>query len=175
MFSYRQGICVFTLAVSGLFAQSTTTSTPTPAPETRTSGMIGIAAGQTARVNALNRGVAAPGTGAVCSAMLTFYDEQGNMLKQSAVTVNPGAAASLDLLSDSDLSLAADQRKEIRATISVPAVVTPAAGTSTAAAPAVCRLIGTVEIFDSLTGRTEAQLGGMHAIPPVVAKAAEER
>lgn len=175
MFRYAQRICVFTLAVSALFAQSTTTTTATPTPGTRTSGMIGIAAGQTARVNALNPGRAAPAVGVPCSATVTFQDDQGILLKQATVTVNPGDAAHLDLLSDADLSLASDQRKEIRATISAPTPVTPATGTSATAEPVACRLIGTVEIFDSLTGRTEAQLGAMHLIREVVPKTANER
>ncbi len=120
MFKHAQRICVFTLAVTGLFAQSVATH------ETRTTGVVGIANGQTARFNVLNRGIAAPAVGVVCSAVLTYYDGKGAMLKQSTVTVLPGQIGSLDLFTDADLALAAVQRKQIRATVSVPLIPPPA-------------------------------------------------
>lgn len=170
MLTQAQRICVFTLAVTGLFAQST------PVPEARTSGMIGLAYGQTARINVLNKGVLPPAVGAVCSATLAFYDGQGTLLKSMPVpTINPGTAAYLDI-TDMDLALATNQRKEIRATISVPAPTPVASATSSEPnIPAGCNLVGTLEVFDSLTGRTEAVLGGMHVVPSAVAAGAARR
>lgn len=175
MFRYTERICVFTLAATGLWAQQTTPTPPVPMPATRTSGIIGVAEGQTARLNILNPGVAAPALGVVCSAVLTFYDSDGKAIKSSTVSVTPGTAAFLDLFSDADLALAADERKEIRATVTIPAVAPPPAGTTASAPARGCELIGTLEIFDGLTGRTEAVLGHLHAIPSVIATPAAVR
>jgi hypothetical protein len=159
MFKHAQRICVFTLAATGLFAQTV------PAQETRTTGAVGIAYGQTARFNVLNRGIAVPAAGVVCAAVLTYYDGKGAMHKQSTVTVPPGQIGSLDLVSDADLALPAVQRKQIRATVSVPLIPPPASSaTATAPLPA-CRLIGTLEIFDALSGKAEVVLGATHAVP----------
>ena len=164
MFQHAQRICVFTLAATGLFAQTV------PTQETKTTGAVGIAYGQTARFNVLNRGVAAPAVGVVCSAVLSYYDGKGAMLKQSTVTVLPGQIGSLDLFSDVDLALPAVQRKQIRATVSVPLIVPPPTSTGTASVPTPsCRLIGTLEIFDALSGKTEVVLGATHLIPVIVA------
>jgi hypothetical protein len=161
MFKHAQRICVFTLAATGLFAQTV------PTEETRTTGAVGIAYGQTARFNVLNRGIAAPAVG-VCSAVLTYYDGKGTMLKQSTVTVLPGQIGSLDLFSDADLALPAVQRKQIRATVSVPLIPPPASSTSDKPSPA-CRLVGTLEIFDALSGKTEVVLGATHPVPAIAA------
>src|SRR5579864_2544947 len=117
MFAFAQRTCVFAVAVVGLFAQSTPV---VPAQETRTSGMIGITEGQIARLNALNPGVAAPAVGVVCSAALKFWDGQGALLKSTTVSVLPGKSAYLDLFGDQDLALIGDDRREIRATITIP-------------------------------------------------------
>ncbi len=161
MFKHAQRICVFTLAATGLFAQTV------PAQETKTTGVVGIAYGQTARFNVLNRGVPAPAVGVVCSAVLTYYDGKGAMLKQSNVTVLPGQIGSLDLFSDVDLALPAVQRKQIRATVSVPLIPPPASSAAGSTPTPACRLIGTLEIFDALTGKTEVVLGATHPVPVI--------
>lgn len=156
MFKHAQRICVFTIATAGLFAQTVTTA---PTEETRTSGVIGIAEGQIARFNVLNADVSGP----ACSAVLTYYDGKGAALKSSTVSVAPGATGYLDLFSDADLALPGNQRKEIRATFSVPLVARPATSSAAKERP-VCRLAGTLEIFDALTGRTNVVLGRMHLV-----------
>jgi hypothetical protein len=167
MFKHAQRICVFTLAATGLFAQTV------PTQETKTTGAVGIAYGQTARFNVLNKGTTATAVGVVCSALLTYYDGKGALLKQSTVTVLPGQIGSLDLFSDADLALPAVQRKQIRATFSVPLIVpaptltgTQAGGTTSTPSPA-CPLIGTLEIFDALSGKTEVVLGATHLVPVI--------
>lgn len=156
-------ISVFALAAVGAFAQSTI-----PPMVTKTSGMVGVAEGQTARLNVLNPGVAAPALGMICSATLSFLNSAGTVLKSATVTVTPGsAAAPFDLSGDSDLKLFLDEREQIRATVSVPAIVPPPASGPLSA----CTLIGTLEIFDSITKRTQSVLGGFHTVPtgPVTA------
>jgi hypothetical protein len=159
-FVYR--ISVFALAAAGVFAQSTI-----PPVVVHTTGMIGIAEGQTARFNVLNPGVSPPVAGLTCTATLTFFDATGKVLKTSTVMAAPGTAQYLDLFGDANLGLMIDQREQIRATFTLPAIVpAPASGPLSA-----CSLIGTLEIMDSLTGRTQAVLGGTHEVPsgPVTA------
>jgi hypothetical protein len=168
MFRCAQRICVFTLTAAGVFAQVVTT----PAV-TRTTGMIGLAEGQTARLNVLNPGVGpsvtATAVAITCSAVVEFMDGTGKVLKSTTVSVAPGQSQPFDLFSDADLSLAMDTRTEIRAVITPPAVIPVISTSSTPMQPAACTLIGTLEIFDSLTKRTQAVLGGMHDVPVAVA------
>jgi hypothetical protein len=160
MLSYAQRICVFTVAAAGMYAQ--TTAPNMPVTDTRTSGAVGIAQGQTARFNVLRPDETATAT---CPAVLTYFDGAGTQLKTSTVTVAPGTVGYLDLFSDADLALAADQRKQIRVTVAVP-VATPSSSSSSTTAKAfpVCRLIPTLEIFDEVTGKTSVVLGGFHHI-----------
>jgi hypothetical protein len=163
MFKFAQGICVFALAAVGAYAQ---TVTP-PAQVTRTTGVVGIAQGQTAQLNALNPGIAPPATGAICSGLLSFLGDDGKVLKTKSVNVAPGASQPLVLDSVIDLALAVDERREIRATITIPAVPPPS-GSTTAVTP-VCKLIGTLEIFNTLDGRTLVTLGTVHLVPDTAA------
>jgi hypothetical protein len=165
MFKHAERICVFTLAAMGLAAMGLAQTVP--AQETRTTGAVGIAYGQTARFNVLNRGIAAPAVGVVCSAVLSYYDGKGAMLKQSTVTVLPGQIGSLDLFSDVDLALPAAQRKQIRATVSVPLIPPPAASATDSKPSPACHLVGTLEIFDALSGKTEVVLGATHPVPVI--------
>jgi hypothetical protein len=164
MLKFAQGISVFALAAIGLYAQTTPVA---PAQVTRTSGIVGIAEGQTAQLNALNPGVAPPATGAICPGLLTFLDDSGKVLKSKTVSVAPGTSQSLAIDSVIDLALAVDQRREIRATITIPAVPPPS-GSTTAVTP-VCKLIGTLEIFNTIDGRTQVTLGTVHLLPSPVA------
>lgn len=164
MFKFAQGIGVFALAAVGLYAQ---TAPMEPVQETRTTGIVGIAEGQTAQLNALNPGVALPATGAVCSGLLTFLDASGKVLKSKTVNVAPGTSAPFALDSVIDLALAVDTRREIRATITIPPVLPPT-GSTTAVTP-VCKLIGTLEIFNTLDGHTLVTLGAVHLVPSLVA------
>jgi hypothetical protein len=163
MFTFAQKMCVFATASVGLFAQSNLVA---PTAETRTSGMVGVVDGQVARVNVLNPGVVAPAVGVVCTATLSFFDGAGTLLKTGPVIVLPGQSQSLDVFGDKDLSLTGATRREIRATITIPAV----APVSTAASnpPAACTLIGTLEVFDETTGKTQVVLRVPHVIPSAV-------
>jgi len=165
MFKFAYRISVFALMAVGLYAQTTTT---TPAQETLTSGIVGIAEGQTARLNALNPGVAPPAaTGASCSGLLAFVGDDGTVLKTKTVTVGAGASGELILDSVLDLALAVNARKEIRATITIPPVPPPTASSTTSVTP-VCKLIGTLEIYNTLNGHTQVTLGTVHLVPSSV-------
>jgi len=166
MYKFAQGICVFALAAIGLCAQ---TAPIAPTQVTVTSGIVGIAEGQTAQLNALNPGVAPPAMGEICSGLLTFLDNSGKVLKSKTVSVAPGTSQSLVIDSVIDLALAGDERREIRTTITIPPVPPPS-GSTTAVTP-VCKLIGTLEIFNTIDGRTQVTLGTVHLLPSPVASA----
>jgi hypothetical protein len=166
MFQFAQGISVFALAAIGLCAQ--TVITPS-AHVMRTSGMVGIAEGQTAQLNALNPGVAPPAvTGMICSGLLSIVGEDGTVLKSKTVNVVPGTSQSLIIDSVKDLALATTERRQICATISVPPILPPAATSATPVTPA-CKLIGTLEIFNTLDGHTQVTVGTVHLVPSPVA------
>jgi hypothetical protein len=154
--------------LSCMFASATILSAQSTAalPAVQTTPMIGLADGEIARLNLLNPGILAPATGVICSAAVSFVDGDGNVLKTGSLSIPPGKSMSFDLLSNVDLGLAYSDRREIRALVATPAV-TPVATSSTSATPA-CKLISTLEIFDSTTGRTLVVVGRLEAIPSVV-------
>lgn len=153
--------CVFTMSAIAVMAQAV------PAlPAVHTTGMVGIADAQTAQLNLLNIGVAPPAIGAICTAVVSFVDASGTVLKTTTLTVPPGISKSFTLRSDVDLSLLAGDRREIRATIATPLVPPP---TATATASAACHLIPTLEMLDTVSGRTLVVLGHVETIPSVMA------
>jgi hypothetical protein len=158
--NYAKRISVFVFVAAGSYAQ--TVAPNMPVTDTRTSGAVGIAQGQTARFNVLRPNETATAT---CTAVLTYFDGMGNQLKTSTITVAPGTLGYLDLFSDTDLALGTDQRKQIRVTVAVPveAPSSSSSSTTTKSVP-ICRLIPTLEIFDEVTGRTSVVLGGFHHI-----------
>jgi hypothetical protein len=145
-------MCALALGAMSLAAQTI------PADTVQTTAMVGIATGQTARLNLLNPGVLPPALGVVCTAEVTYFDGAGAVRKTASVTVSPGTSVPVDLRSDVDLSLAPATRLEIRTTIAIPIVPPPTSTSTTTTAPA-CKLIPTLEIFDSITGRTQAVVG----------------
>jgi hypothetical protein len=166
MLKYEYVPLACALALSALALQAQTTAV---ASTVETTAMIGLAQGQTAQLNLLNPGVEAPAAGAICTAAVSFFDATGTLLKNSTLSVAPGKSGSADLSGDTDLNIAVGARREIRAQISVPVVLLPPASTGvTPIMVADCKLIPTLEIFDSTTGRTLVTLGGVHAIPSAV-------
>jgi hypothetical protein len=135
----------------------------------QTTGMIGLADAQTAQLNLLNPGVPAPAVGVICSAVVSFVDASGTVLKSTTLTVPPGKSDSFILRSDVDLNLIAGDRREIRATIAM-ALVPPPTATATSATFPTCKAIPTLEILDTVSGRTLVTLGHVETIPsPVTA------
>jgi hypothetical protein len=135
-----------------------------PVDTVRTTAMVGIATGETARLNLLNPApiATATGTAVACTATVTYFDGSGTPRKTAKVSVAPGTSQFVDLRSDSDLSLAAATRLEIRAAVAIPNIPPPTASTSsTAGTPStpICTLVSTLEIFDQITLRTQAVVG----------------
>jgi hypothetical protein len=139
------------VSMAGLAAAQGTTM-PVLFPQVQTFGMVGLAEGQTARLNLLNPGVLPPlATGAICSAQVSFLDAKGTVLKTAAISVLPGQSVPFDLNRDTDVT-ATDQRVQIRATIQIPA---PLPIVATPPQLFGCPLLPTLEIFNRDTGRTQ--------------------
>jgi hypothetical protein len=137
-----------------------------PVQIVQTTPIIGIAAGQTARLDLLNPGVLPSAIGVTCSATVSFIQGNGTVVKTATLTIAPGMNQYVDVRSDVDLDLVAvGDRHEIRATVSTPAI-TPVSSTTTTPAPA-CKLIGTLEIFNVITGQTQVSVGRLVTVPSV--------
>jgi hypothetical protein len=162
MFKYVKSTCVL---ICGLAFSLSAQVTP-GAQTVHTTGMVGIADSQTAQLNLLNAGVLPPAVGMICKAAVSFVDGSGTVLKSTTLTVIPGQSMSFSLRSDTDLALVAGDRREIRATISVPATATTSS-TGTVLSPS-CKLIPTLEMFDTVSGRTLVVLGHAAEVPSVV-------
>src|SRR2546422_11582921 len=59
--------------------------------------LVGIASGQSARVNTLNMARPDPANATSCNVTLQFLDTKGQLIKQATVNLQPGAARSLDV------------------------------------------------------------------------------
>ena len=123
--------------------------TPVTAHQQMTSGVVGITAGQTARINVLYPTAPAPILQPVCSVTLNIADGQGEILK--TVTVSQfvaGRSVSLDLNADTDLT--GNPRTEIH---------------GYSVAPAGCNFTGTLELIDNITQKTVLVIGSRQTYP----------
>jgi hypothetical protein len=144
---------------SQFLTQAQTVSTSTPGMVI-TTGIVGVASTQTARLNVLNLQPVIPGVAAVaCPATLEFYDDTGAQLKQLALTnISPANAASL-VLKPAISSTAVGARAQVRAVVFTPAptVANPVAGPTPMPAMPVrvgCNFMASLEIIDDATGVT---------------------
>src|SRR5215831_11570695 len=123
-------------------------TTPIATPSTGfSSGMVGIAAGQTARLNVVNLG-GSPASPLPCVLALAFVDSDSKIVKQMFVSVAVGKAAYLDFrMSDGQSG-----RVQIRGIGHNP-LLSPGPAIPQ---PLSCNLVPTLELFDTETGRTAA-------------------
>jgi hypothetical protein len=142
-------------------AQSPDPTFPVPLnSQTQTTPLVGISSGQVARLNALNPGVPAPlATGALCAAQLSFVDANGAVLKTKLVLVAPGKSEPLDLNHDTEAGPDTGGRFELRAVVRIPPV------SATAAIPAFCTIVPSLEIFDADTGKTQVVVTETKTLP----------
>lgn len=120
--------------------------------------LIGLASGQTVRLNALNAGRRSSSGNSSCAVALRIMDSDGSLLKEGTVSVKPGKGTSVDLARTDP------GRLQIRGI----ALFGLAAGA--APGPEVreqfdCNIILSLEIFDSTTGRTTVILTDAKALP----------
>jgi hypothetical protein len=128
-----------------------------------TFGMVGLGAGQTARLNAFALPMGGPIiAGGSCRVTFDFFDAEGTSLKTGTLPVTQGAAVSFDL-QRLDIDTAAD-RREIRGALRA-AFSSPSASPFAPVA-AFCSILPTMEIFDS-NGQTTVTLEQTRALPLV--------
>ena len=124
-----------------------------PQPDPPGYGMIGIANGQTARLNVVNLGVPDPTTGLPpdpCRMRLQFVDAEGNVLVSRGVAPEMGHSKFLDFTPSFVPINTADAVAPLRAEIR------PVMFSDNGVPPDPCRV--TLEIFDNVTGRTQIAL-----------------
>jgi hypothetical protein len=115
----------------------------------RTSGVVGITPGQTARLNVLYPTAPAPILQIMCSVGLSIADDQGKILKSNNVAqLTGGMSVSLDLDADTDLPGLA--RTQIH---------------GQSIAPNGCRLLATLELIDNSTQKTVLVVGSEQTYP----------
>lgn len=141
-----------------VFAQTGVVAPLTP-PDVSTA-MVGLAAGQTARLSVLNLASPTASPAIPCTARLSFFDSQGRQLKLAAVSVVPGQAQSLDVNHDTDLT-------GFPAHIEIRGMVSHIAPSSTGGS---CSLFASLEIFNNVTGvaqvlTTDVRSGTLVAVP----------
>jgi len=172
------GVVVSVLAVTGMWMGHVHAQTSTPVlypfgPQVLTLGMVGLAPGQIARLNALNL----PGCCALadrptqipsvpCNMTLSFMDDQGATLKTATTNIDSGKAVHLDLAHD-DVTRDSS-RLQIRGVILH--VITPPGPPVTPGVPIPfgCSVAPTLEIFDSATGITTAVIESAKGVPAIL-------
>jgi hypothetical protein len=161
----RKTAFVFIAVTGGLYAQASPPAIAVPVPQLATFGMIGLAAGQTARVNALGFPMGGPIiNGSACTVTLTFLDDAGKSLGTSTQPVVGGAAVHFDL-KRTDIDAATD-RRQIRATVRANFALPP--GIESPVAFGFCSVKPTLEIFDNENGRTMAVLADTTSLPLIL-------
>ena len=134
------------VAAAVMLVQSTPTRAAGKGMVSATTGIVGLASGETARLNVLNASDLVSVHPEPKRVDLKFVDSTGTVLGESTQTVAPGQAVFFDLpaMTTGPMDVTGG-RMEIRG------VVTP--GSSPC--------VSTLEIFDSRTGRTSAVIPGI--------------
>jgi len=165
---HKSNLIVLILAGSEILAGQTVSSTVRGT--TVTTGIVGVASTQTARLNVLNLQPVIPGVAAVaCPATLEFYDETGALLKQLVLTnISPANSASL-VFKPPFLSATANARAQIRAVVFTPSTAAANPGQVTPApmiaVNAGCSVMPSLEIVDDLTGITHIVTTDLRPMP----------
>ena len=151
------------LAPLVLTALSTQVNAQTPYQPGVGFAIVGLASGQSLRVNALNLGTGSSAPESRCTVTLQFLDANGQALKQTVATLRPGKAAFLDL--GRDEVAGDDARAPIRAVLlfGYYGGAQPGPGTLQMFD---CNIVPSLEIFDSETKQTSAVLTDAKTLPP---------
>ena len=137
------------IILCGAHLMAQTSAAPIAPGAAVTTGMVGIAPTQTARINVLNLNPVV-GTPVVCSVLLQFVDANDNVLKSATISnIPPGQAAGLNLMRE-EIPDSTVTREHIRGVVRNPLI--PAAGST--AVPAGCSVFTTLEVFDDVSGDT---------------------
>ena len=127
-----------------------------------TLGMVGMAAGQTARLNALLLPVGGPIiAGGSCQVTLAFLDDQGDTLASTTLPMNQNQAVHFDYPAPPSVSTSS---VEIRGTVYSAFTIKGGAVASVAGS---CPVVPSMEIYNA-NGQTTVALTQTHALPQVV-------
>jgi hypothetical protein len=126
--------------------------------------MIGIACGQSARLNVLNMAPLSTSNQSSCTVTFQFLDSQGQLLKQTTANLTPGTAGALDLSFDE--APGGSLRSEIRGVLlfGYSGGANPPAGILQQTACG--NLTPSLEVYDNGTGRTSLILTDAKTLPP---------
>ncbi len=133
-----------TIVFSAVLATAQGSFTP---PQQHNSSVVGIAAGQTARLNVLYPSIPAPLLQVMCSVTLSIVDDQGAILKTQDFQMSGGKTVSVSLNADTELS--GGHAAQIHALTLTPA---------TSSAGGYCEVLPSLDIVDNASGKTVVHL-----------------
>jgi hypothetical protein len=125
--------------------------------------VIQIATGESARVNALNRGAGSLVKDSTCSVTLQFLDTTGRIVKQTVILLRPGEVGSLEV-SRTELP-GNDSRAEIRAVLLF-GYYGGAPPSPAIARRFNCNIVPSLQVFDACTGKMKLVLTDAKPLPP---------
>jgi len=146
------------VAAAGALAQTLPVPIAT-SPITLSFGMIGLAGGQTVRLNAVNIVRTPPPiliAQVPCKVELDLFDAQGNMIKQNAID-NLGFGKSAFVEADRASITDSNNRVEVSAVVKVGSTQS-----------FFCAITPTLEVYDTATGRTQALLSNTATSPSFI-------
>lgn len=117
-------------------------------PQQQDSSLVGITAGQSARLNVIYPTIPAPIFQAACSVKLVIADDQGGILKSQTFTLTGGQGASISITVDTDGS--PNGHMQVHG-------YSHTAGTS-AASTSFCTVIPSLDVVDNASGKTVVHL-----------------
>jgi hypothetical protein len=132
-----------TIVFSAVLAKAQSDFVPS---QQHNSSVVGIAAGQTAKLNVLYPSIPAPLLQVMCHVTVSIVDDQGGVLKTQDFQMLGGRSVSISLNADSDLPAHSAQ---IHALTLTPAT-SPAGG--------YCQVLPSLDIVDNATGKTLVHL-----------------
>jgi len=149
-------VIVGTVVLSGAITRA---EGSTPPAQQQDSSSVGIAPGQTAKLNVVYPTVPEPVLQPLCTVTLGIADDQGNVLKNQEFQISGGKTVSLSLDADTDLT-SSQGHAQIRGLTQTPA---------TSSGGGYCSLIPSLDIVDNATGKTTVHLETRVTFPPPTA------
>lgn len=149
--STQRRVIQFSVMVGVLCPAAFPQNTIPPTDPVKAYSMIGLAAGETLRLNVVNIGGSNGLPPGPCNVQMGFVDAAGALLKTSNVTVQPASAGFLTLTFAE--ASAAVNGATLRARLNLRPVLSTLP-------PDPCRAISSAEVFDALLGRTH-----LYAVP----------
>jgi hypothetical protein len=110
--------------------------------------LVGITAGQSARLNVIYPTIPAPVAQVGCGVSLVIADDQGKILKFQNFVLNGGHGASISI--NSDLDGPPNGRMQIHGYTNT--------ATTSAAPASFCTVIPSLDVIDNITGKTVVHL-----------------